>query len=151
MVAAFWLRYRNDWPQGLPHERPLIRVCRRNGMPKGGRRKRHEAGDGHVAPGTCTGVIPPIAATATDLALTECDAQDAIDMVHGSRWDALTRDFWWRGVTMSRTRYNGSQRQMCLCCEAAPSSFLHTVTECAVFSFHFQSLTAILSRRRANA
>ena len=83
--------------------------------------------------GTCTGVIPPIAATATDLTLTECDAQDAIDMVHGSRWDALTRDFWWRGVTMSRTRYNGSQRQMCLCCEAAPSSFLHTVTDCAVW------------------
>eukprot|EP01043_Picozoa_sp_COSAG02_P096387 COSAG02_NODE_32684_length_512_cov_0.975787_1_plen_51_part_01 len=40
-------------------------------------------------------------ATAEALALTEYDARTAIDMVLGSRWDALTRDFWWRGVMKS--------------------------------------------------
>ena len=34
------------------------------------------------------------------MALTEHDAQSAIDMISSGGWDALTKDYWWRGVMM---------------------------------------------------
>eukprot|EP01043_Picozoa_sp_COSAG02_P014605 COSAG02_NODE_605_length_19635_cov_7.106982_7_plen_205_part_00 len=80
--------------------------------------------------GTHHGAVGPMVETAQALALAESDVADAMEMVLNSRWDALTRDFWWRGVMMSRDRFSGTRRLMCQCCETAISSFRHTCTNC---------------------
>ena len=80
--------------------------------------------------GVHSGVVPPMLRTAEAMALTEHDAQSAIDMVGSSGWDAPTRDYWWRGVMMSSSRWHKNTRMTCACCECAVSSFAHTATDC---------------------
>ena len=75
--------------------------------------------------------------TATALSLTEYDAQCAVDIVNGSRWDALTQDYWWRGVMMSHDRYT-DRPVVCVCCDVAVSSFRHTVEQCRTWSMLWQ-------------
>ncbi len=63
--------------------------------------------------GTCHGAVGPMVETAQALALTESDVANVVNMVLDSRWDALARDFWWRGVMVSRDRFSGAKRLMC--------------------------------------